>query len=345
MPGRITRVREIDLSEMKRTAFIPASILVLNLGACILTDKQVGDDEAADDESSDETPETDSESPDTGEEDYCSNPKPKEDADCDGVALACDNAKNQHNPDQLDQDGDDLGDVDDLCVLIPDGPDFWYPSDGDEDGIGEACDRCKFSLAQYNAPLDIEDPRLWIRNVPSNADFDQDGVGDACDNCVTVANCQAFGPDNPAPHDADANNGHMQDCQSDADLDGIGDACLDAQNQPLNGPTAAGPVGFEASDDFDQDGINNFEDGCPRLSLPRLQCESDVDCSADPALGRCADTPANDGKRYCNHSDSDLDSVGDLCDQRRPVLRHHLPRRRRAARSRRRPAAARMLER
>jgi hypothetical protein len=312
---------------MKRTALFSASFILLNLAACPLVDKQIGDDGSAEQDTSEEetgseSPETGSESPETGSEDPetgdgdgepgdpCTEPTLMEDADCDGVGLVCDNARDRRNPDQLDQDGDDYGDVVDLCPLIPGDNNT---ADSDKDGIGNSCDRCRYTFDHYNDPQMIQDPRLWVRNVPSDADFDQDGVGDVCDNCVAIANCQAYGPLNPAPHGADADDGEMQNCQVDADQDGIGDACIDAKTMlPLNGPTAAGPVGFAATDDFDQDGINNFEDVCPRLALDeRLPCQEDVDCNAGFT---CAATPANDGTRYCNHRDIDNDGVGDLCD-------------------------------
>ncbi|HVH98288.1 MAG TPA: thrombospondin type 3 repeat-containing protein [Enhygromyxa sp.] len=316
---------------MKRTALISASFIVFNLGACVLSDKQVGDDEAAegdtsDDDTSEEDPDTGEEDPDTGEEDPdtgeedpetgedsgdpCTDPPPQQDPDCDGLGLSCDNAVKHHNPDQLDQDNDDYGDVWDLCPLVASESNT---SDSDKDGLGNACDRCKRTAEHYNEGLAIDDPRLWVRNVPNDSDFDQDGIGDVCDNCVAVANCHSYGLDNPAPYGADIDDGDVQNCQSDADLDGIGDACLG-----LNGPSAAGPVGFGPSDDFDQDGINNFEDACPRLAIPedeRLSCDSDTDCNSGARNGyHCSDTPANDGGTHCNHRDIDEDSVGDLCD-------------------------------
>jgi hypothetical protein len=309
---------------MTRSALISTSIFLLNLSGlvgCVLTDKQIGDDDSANETGDPETGDGDGDNPESGDGDGehgdpCTSLKLAEDQDCDGVRLACDNAKNRYNPDQLNQDGDQWGDVEDLCPLIPGDQNT---ADSDRDGIGNQCDRCKYTVDHYRDAIivPIEDPRMWVRNVPTNADFDQDGVGDACDNCVIVANCHAYGPDNPAPHGADADNGDKQNCQADADGDGIGDACWDHDlNQPINGSFATGPVGFGPNDDFDQDGIANIEDGCPRIPVGhglegRITCTNDAQCGTGT---RCATIPVNEGQRFCNHRDIDQDGVGDVCD-------------------------------
>ncbi len=230
-------------------------------------------------------------------------PSCREDHDRDTWPAASDNADGHFNPTQLDRDGDGVGDVVDLCALS--GGDESNTADSDRDGVGNACDRCRSTLSLYNAhALSAEVPeRLLVRNNPVQRDADGDGIGDACDNCVTVPNCQGFSPDAPFeygdPIDIDA-----EDCQADANFDMVGDAC-----EGLQGPDAAGPVGFGPDDDFDQDGLRNSSDACPRIPLPGQP----IACAEDTALEDCGEArQCVDG--VCGHVDHDSDGFGDLCD-------------------------------
>ena len=78
------------------------------------------------------------------------------DADADGVPDIIDNCPDFANPDQLDTDGDGLGNS---CE-----------GDDDNDGRSDGLDNC---------PL--------VAN-PGQEDQDNEGIGDACDNCPTVPN-------------------------------------------------------------------------------------------------------------------------------------------------------------
>ena len=234
-------------------------------------------------------------------------PKPREDQEQDGVQYSCDNAPNHYNPDQEDMDGDGAGDIVDLCPTLAEAN---TTADTDKDGVGNGCDRCPKQPSFYNEQAAAADAELYmlVRNIPHQDDFDQDGIGDACDNCVVVPNCGGFGPaadglkpagvGEPVPRD-DAGV-----CQSDVDpLAYLGDACAPG-GQPLQRPGAAGPVGFHHEDDFDQDGITNLSDKCPRFPIERVQCEAPGDCPTD---AECT-------KGVCNHVDTDNDGHGDLCD-------------------------------
>jgi hypothetical protein len=243
-------------------------------------------------------------------------PKCKEDEDRDDVQLSCDNAKSHYNPLQEDQDVDGHGDVVDLCQLTPSDSNT---ADSDKDGIGNDCDNCRQTIDKYNLDMAmVDDPRMWVRNVPFQFDFDQDGIGDVCDNCVTVANCGVFNESNPHSVGVPVPYEEPGVCQTDANVDMIGEACIDPDTMlPLNDPdNAAGPIGFGMADDFDQDGIINSEDWCTRQPIAqdyaeRVECTADEDC---PINSVCAPTMANNTVRYCNHADSDGDQVGDVCD-------------------------------
>jgi hypothetical protein len=247
-------------------------------------------------------------------------PKCKEDKDGDNVALSCDNAVDYFNPDQRDTDLDGFGDVYDLCKLVADENDT---ADGDKDGVGNNCDNCRLPSNTYDLGV-ISDPKMMVRNIPFQFDQDQDGIGDVCDNCIYEPNCQDYGPaaDGLTPFTLgaaiDVENSSI--CQIDNDTDQMGDACDPDAGNEQEAPDAAGPVGFDETEDWDQDGIINGEDICPRQPVSnRVTCESDADCnlnaaSPDEYIQSCSNTAALDGNRYCNHRDSDGDSVGDFCD-------------------------------
>lgn len=66
-----------------------------------------------------------------------------------------------------DTDGDGVLDADDVCITVPD-PD---QLDGDDDGLGNACDPCPADPASGD-----------------EHDEDGEGISDRCDNCPHVAN-------------------------------------------------------------------------------------------------------------------------------------------------------------
>jgi len=117
------------------------------------------------------------------------------DVDEDGIPNGLDNCPNDSNTDQVDSDGDGVGDACDCDDLgndadwdrIPDCddncPQQWNPSqvDSDGDGVGDRCD-CddRGGDTDWDGVCDPDDncPLLWN---PFQVDSDGDGVGDACE--------------------------------------------------------------------------------------------------------------------------------------------------------------------
>jgi len=234
-------------------------------------------------------------------------PKCKEDLDLDGLQFSCDNAQDVYNRDQADVDHDGVGDVVDVCPVVPSAT--LNSADSDRDGVGNDCDTCRQAIKQYNedAPALGVPFTMYARNIPFQTDFDQDGIGDACDNCVTVANCESYGSEDPYQVGQPIAWDDPGRCQRDDDADLVGDAC-----QAMQLPGASGPVGFSDDEDFDQDGIVNVADACPRQPLQELvTCEGDADCPDDR---RCEKLDAGDATGVCDHVDTDGDGLGDACD-------------------------------
>ena len=227
-----------------------------------------------------------------------------EDVDGDSSPSGEDNAPINFNPAQVDRDDDGFADIIDLCPF--DASDPANRADSDDDGIGNACDRCRSSTVIYNSiAVSAGAPaELLVRGNPYQRDTDGDGIADPCDNCVVVANCQGFGTDGSSFQMGDSIDATAEDCQQDENSNFVGDAC-----EGLELPNAAGPVGLAPTDDFDQDGMSNAADGCPRLPLPGPV----TDCTEETAPEVCgADRQCVEG--IWGHVDSDGDGFGNLCD-------------------------------
>lgn len=234
-------------------------------------------------------------------------PKCVEDQDRDGVPLSCDNDGDtlfSPNQDDLDFDRDGFG-LNDLCPVIA-GPSD-NTADSDRDGVGNECDSCRDTTTFYNTnavAASVPD-YMRVRNIPDQTDTDHDGIGDVCDNCIRTANCGDFGPDDHHEvGEAKPESGDL--CQTTRENSMVGEAC---EGQMVTA-FAAGPVGFDDQDDFDQDGLVNILDYCPRQPLTEepIACERETE-EIDCGPGRPC-SPAG----FCNHLDSDRDGVGDACD-------------------------------
>ncbi len=212
------------------------------------------------------------------------------------AVLKCDNCLYSYNPDQFDIDCDDVGDLCDNCVYVPndqqnnDG-DCWGDacdncwlvdnidqSDLDFDGVGDACDTCIFTFD------------------PNQSDADQDFFGDACDNCPGVANSGQGDSDFDGVGDfCDNCTLAVNPAQDDADLDGIGDTC----------DVCPYDAGIDQSDS-DGDGVGDLCDNCPTIENADQE-DGDLD-----EVGNPCDNCVNNYN--ADQRDSDQDFWGDTCD-------------------------------
>jgi len=203
------------------------------------------------------------------------------DIDGDGVADTSDNCPDVPNADQLDQDGDALGNACD--------PDL------DGDGVDNSMDNC----------LDLANP--------GQEDTDGDGAGDACDddtdgdgipdgadNCPVSSNADQADGDGDGLGDAcdddDDGDGHLDgddNCpntvngdQLDRDGDGEGDAC----DGDVDGDSVGNALDLCADTPA---GVLITEDGCSAQQWVDAQCPE----GSFPNHGRyvsCVTAAAND---------------------------------------------------
>lgn len=199
------------------------------------------------------------------------------DPDGDGLCSPVDNCDFTHNPDQLDTDGDLIGDACDPCVTGGSGLDG-PPKEDSPDRICEPLDNCDEVFNPDQSDIDGD-----LVGDACDPDIDGDGVLNVSDNCILVANFS----------------------QNDSDGDFMGDACDPCPSTPGTcGDLLEGLADVEAFySDLSLIAIlmDPFGRESPPFCIPGRDWQDDyVGC-----LGFSCDY---------SHTSADLQRVGDMLD-------------------------------
>jgi hypothetical protein len=206
---------------------------------------------------------------------------------------AGDNCPLVSNADQLNTDGDSLGDACD--------------PDDDNDGVDDSTDNCPILANANQADNDGDGV-----GDACDADDDNDGVADAGDNCQFVANADQVNTDGDSQGNA---------CDDDDDDDTIADSA-DNCSLVVNTDQAnfdGDELGDACDPDLDGDGVLNVLDNCS--ATPNSdQSDIDADGQGDLCDGDIDGDGVANGSDNCalivnaDQVNTDGDSLGNACD-------------------------------